>query len=242
MRAALCVLLLMLAGCSSPAEPTTCAPDRASIGGGEFCLATRDGWFLHGVEWNDDRPQVAVLVHGLNEDLHSYDALAQELAAAGWRVLAFDSRGHGASIHRADGTTSHAKDFAPEDFLAMERDLDAMQERIGRAPDLLVGASVGSSEALRWAAGTRTALVLLSPGAEYRGLDTADADVRHEGAAYFVASSEDLYAARSAETLDAHHAGPHALKLWDGKGHGTQILDDEGRADVLAWIAALGEA
>jgi pimeloyl-ACP methyl ester carboxylesterase len=208
-------------------------------GGDAFCAATSDGWLLQGAMWNIGNASApgALLVHGLNEDRHSYDALANGLAAKGWRVVAFDARGHGLSTHRTDGTTRALAQFGDADLLAMERDLDAMQP-IANAT-VLVGASVGANEALRFAAGDPnvTAVALLSAGDSYRGLDATGAASRFGGSILFLASQDDSYAAQSARDLAARHPGAHEVDVIAGSAHGTNLLQDPTVLGALeAWV------
>lgn len=219
---------LTLAGCAAGPAADPCA------GVAGECFAS-DGWALHASSWSaTDAPRPwALLVHGLNEDRHPFDALAAQLEAAGWRVLSFDSRGHGESVNL--GTLPGFRDA---DFLAMERDLDAAAVHLRAPPRLLVGASLGANEALRYAAraDANATLVLLSPGLDYRGLTTQDAAAAHEGRALFTASDEDAYAAQSARSLTTIHRGVDEVRLWSGKGHGSGLLDDETRAFILSWL------
>lgn len=62
-------------------------------------LYTRDDVPLHLRRWSAGRPAhgVVLLVHGLGEHIGRYDALAEQLNAAGWHVAGYDQRGHGAS-------------------------------------------------------------------------------------------------------------------------------------------------
>jgi len=226
--------VLALGGCASRA-PATCAPKL------DLCFVTDDGWVLQAAASGDaNATRWALLVHGLNEDHHSYDKLAADLAAKGWRVVALDSRGHGASTTRADGSTRTLQSFGADDFLAMEHDITAVEAKLGK-PALLVGASVGANEAMR--EGTRldplVAVVMLSPGLDYHGIQPGAADAAHAGRAYFTASEEDGYAASSARLLSQQHPGPHELRIWSGKGHGTNLLDNETRAVLVAWADAV---
>ena len=50
-------------------------------------------------EWGDEDAPPLLLVHGGMDFARTYDAFAPRLAAAGWRVVAWDARGHGDSAH-----------------------------------------------------------------------------------------------------------------------------------------------
>lgn len=233
-------MALLLSGCASPAPAPACVPAAIDRGGGEaVCVVTSDGWILQGATWNGNATTAPgiVLVHGLNEDRHSYDKLANDLAAQGDRVLAFDSRGHGLSTHRTDGSTRTLAEFDDADFLAMERDVDAVAPRIH--PQIVLGASVGANEALRRAvadAGVREA-VLLSAGDSYRGIDATGAAAAFRGPILFMASQGDAYAARSAQDLAARHPGENTVDVVPGSAHGTNLLADPTYlAAVESWI------
>jgi len=52
-------------------------------------------------EWGDEAAPPLFLVHGGFDFARTYDVFAPLLAAAGWRVIAWDQRGHGDSEHAA---------------------------------------------------------------------------------------------------------------------------------------------
>lgn len=225
-------LALLAPGC---ATSTPCPLVASSPGAVPFCVLTSDGWAIVGVQWNANATRSVVLVHGLNEDHHSYDAFATELAAQGWRVLAYDSRGLGQSTNQGI-----YRNFSAEAFQHMDRDLDAVRTLLPVAPRALVGASVGSSEVLRWSdrVDRGVPLVLLSPGLGYQNIPISEANADHTGRALFFASSGDAYSTRSVEQLAPKHPGPKDVRLIDGVLHGTQILQaDAERAFVEAWLA-----
>lgn len=234
------LFLFLMAGCAHPTEPVGCIPTATSPGATSTCFSTDDGWIIQAAEWKPglDNASLIFLVHGLNEDHRSYDALAADLAAAHWRVLAFDSRGHGASTLRTDGRSERVTEFRADDYRNMERDIAGAEAHVGEVPDFLLGASIGANEALRYAADQPAPpdVILLSPGLDYHGVTTTDPNARHHGAAYFAASTEDAYAADSARALHDAHPEPAELKLWTGKGHGTQMLDADGRRHVEDWL------
>ena len=50
-------------------------------------------------EWGEEDAPPLLLVHGGMDFARTYDMFAPRLAAAGWRVVAWDARGHGDSAH-----------------------------------------------------------------------------------------------------------------------------------------------
>jgi pimeloyl-ACP methyl ester carboxylesterase len=82
------------AAMSSGGFPGAVAPERqyrVDVGG--LCLAVH--------EWGDAAAQPLFLVHGGFDFARTFEVFAPKLAAAGWRVIAWDQRGHGDSDHAA---------------------------------------------------------------------------------------------------------------------------------------------
>ena len=120
--------------------------------------------------YRDYRPEdadapVVVLLHGAMCRGASWDRLARQLCAAGYRVLAPDQRGHGRSSKPPATATSYDRDAYVGD---LERFLDALAvERCA-----LIGHSTGALNALVYAARhpERVAALLLEEhGVEPRG-------------------------------------------------------------------------
>jgi pimeloyl-ACP methyl ester carboxylesterase len=82
-----------------------------------------------------------LLLHGITDSLHTYDAVAPTLAADGYRVFAIDHRGHGRS--------SPASSYDLHDYAADA--VAVIYELIGEAP-VIVGHSLGGLVALYIAA------------------------------------------------------------------------------------------
>lgn len=93
---------------------------------------------LHRLTWGAEGP-VVVLVHGLTGRASHWSEVAQRLTAAGYRVVAPDLRGHGAS--------PRAESYTLEEHTA---DLADLLEATG--PAHLVGHSLGAALAWRVAA------------------------------------------------------------------------------------------
>lgn len=88
---------------------------------------------------------VVILLHGFygDADLNWFQpGIAQKIAAAGYRVIAPDLRGHGASPFEA------APENWPSDAVA--RDQIALVAHLGEAPHATVGYSMGAISALRF--------------------------------------------------------------------------------------------
>jgi dienelactone hydrolase len=91
---------------------------------------------------------------------------------------------------------------------------------------VLVGASYGCSVSLLSAPeveGVR-ALVLLSPGTNYFGVDVLAAASRFAGPLLVVAADDDRGAAESARIIAARHQGPDDLEIYRSGGHGTRLF------------------
>jgi dienelactone hydrolase len=126
---------------------------------------------------------IVILLHMYRSDRTAFAPLITPLHEAGFAVLAIDLRGHGESATTETRDAVHRRD--PEIFRRMQADVRGaydwlvQQSNSDRARFALVGASVGASIALQYAAKDRSvdAVVCLSPGLNYMGLDSAG-DVR----------------------------------------------------------------
>lgn len=125
-----------------------------------------------------DAPMV-ILLHMYKSDRMAWEPLVAPLHDAGLAVLALDLRGHGESATTETRERVETRDTTV--FRDMQHDLRgaydwlAAQPGIDRARFALIGASVGCSVALQYAAKDRSvdAIVCLSPGLNYLGLDSA---------------------------------------------------------------------
>ena len=116
-----------LGGMSSGEFPGAVAPARQyKIDVGGLGLA------IH--EWGDEAGQPLFLVHGGFDFSRTYEVFAPKLAAAGWRVLAWDQRGHGDSDH----APLYGWDADIRDAMAV---MDAVTQR----PAPVIGHSKGGS-------------------------------------------------------------------------------------------------
>ena len=89
--------------------------------------------------WGDPGAPLVVLLHGGGQTRHAWKGTGLQLAAAGYRVAAYDARGHGDSDWAPDG------DY---DYPALARDLRDVISGLGAKRAALVGASLGGGTSL----------------------------------------------------------------------------------------------
>jgi pimeloyl-ACP methyl ester carboxylesterase len=149
---------------------------------------------------------VLVMLHGLGSTRGEWAPLVRQAAGRGWGALAFDLRGHGRSRGTLAGKTvdyeepKNGRDPAfweifPAD---LERVIAALEKNTGTAHGqiVLVGASLGANVALDVASRLKgfRALVLLSPGLEYAGINAEGPMAALATPTLLIAAEPDLYA------------------------------------------------
>jgi pimeloyl-ACP methyl ester carboxylesterase len=220
-------LALLLAAGAGEAEKQTPLP---------VSFETSDGFVLKGdlTSGADAKAPVAILLHMYRSNRSAWAPLVPDLAAAGFTVLAIDQRAHGESKQRR-GETVDVASVSRAAFAKLVRngvrDVEAAVRYLagqGLATDriVLIGASYGCSVSLLSAgevAGVR-ALVLLSPGTNYFGIDVVEAAGRFPGPLLIVAAEDDRDAVENARTLAGRHQGKDDLEIYSSGGHGTRLF------------------
>lgn len=126
---------------------------------------------------------VAILIHMYPADRASWKPLVPGLLESGFAVLAYDIRGHGESVQPKEMNLKKKYDGREtEHFNNAWRDAAAAKQWLAKQPGcdtsriVLVGASIGCSVSLDY--GSRDddvkAIVCLSPGTNYFGVDSLD--------------------------------------------------------------------
>jgi pimeloyl-ACP methyl ester carboxylesterase len=128
-----------------------------------------------------ERAPVAILVHMYPADRTSWEPLVPHLRKAGFAVLAYDIRGTGGSIEPADKNLQKMyKDQDPALFKDAWKDAEAAKKWLSTKPECdvnkiaMIGASIGCSISLEYGSrdGAVRAIVCLSPGTDYFGVDS----------------------------------------------------------------------
>lgn len=175
------------------------------------------------------RAPVVLLIHDLGSNAGAWEPVTLPLHQAEFAILAVDLRGHADS-----GTTDTREAVRSRDaqiLRDMQNDIygayDWLAERsdIDRARVAVVGAGLGSSVALQYAARDRSvdALVCLSPGLDHPGLDPAGDLGQITGRSVLLVGTENerdaLY------TLKQRGDGHVRVRLCkDQRKHGTDLL------------------
>jgi pimeloyl-ACP methyl ester carboxylesterase len=191
---------------------------------------TADGLRLAGVLLGKGSTGV-VLAHQLRSDLCEWMPFARVLASMGFRVLAFDFRGYGASSPRAGRLSKDA------DVVAAARALRAQ----GVRDVALVGGSMGGTAVLTAGAELRVpprAVVGLSSPAEFAGMNATAAVAKTTAPLLLVVSRDDADFVPDQHTLFQASTSPDKrLELLPGREHGAAILSRRSaRALVLAFL------
>ena len=180
----------------------------------------------------DARPApMAILLHMYRSNRHAFEPLIGPLHEAGFAILAIDMRGHGDSA--TPELEQRVRQRDTQVFLDMVQDVRAAYDFLGgrkgevdRARFALVGASVGCSVALHYAARDRSvdAIVCLSPGLNYLGIDSGKDIAQIRGRRILLVSPESER--KSSETL-ARLAGDKPgvkVRIVPGRHHGTRMF------------------
>ena len=170
-------------------------------------------------------PVGVILAHMRPADQTSWFPFATLLASTGkFTVLTFDFRGFGEST-------------GEKEFDRLDTDLIAAYEylagKIGIQKIFLVGASMGGTVSLVVGGRVRVAgVVSISSPAQFQTLDALHAVEGISAPKLFVASKDDVPAARSEEQFWANALDPKEQEIYDGDAHGTYILDGPHRDEV----------
>lgn len=174
-------------------------------------------------------------LHMMPETKESWTELAQLLSAQGMHVLAIDERGHGESVWRGNDQLDH-KQFSDTEQQAKRFDVDAalnwMQTRgVELSQVTMLGASIGANLSLDTLVRFPQipSAVLLSPGQDYRGVqtDAAITKLKPHQRVLLVASSDDQYSFETITRLDQLAQIPHETWRLDNAGHGTHMFTAE---------------
>lgn len=235
--------LISIPGCSGAPIERDDERDRVAF-------STTDGFALRATmhRVSDVSPPGLILVHSLGADRARWVRFADSAARSGYMSIAYDIRGHGESRQRKGEPVSF-RSFSASDWKAAVADIAAAKKVLleaGASPEniAIVGASIGANLALLYAVGDPQiqAVVLLSPGEEYRGLASEPPmKIFRERPVLVMAAEGDTYSAASSAKLKELSPGFSELRIYPGSAHGTDLLDAQADAtgQILLWLEAI---
>ena len=217
---------LLLAACPGGDESAT-APVYHEAARVEI-IETSDGLRLDARHFPAAGEHLVILLHMYPADQTSWFDFATELQERGVDALTFDFRGYGVSEGEKDPGVADL-DVSAALALAHERGF----ERV-----VLIGASMGGTAAIVVAAAEPVdGVVALSAPAAMAELDAASVIGNVEAPITLVAANEDLSGAESLRDLAALAGlGDHDVLMMGGRAHGTELLEEPGRATVRGWL------
>lgn len=190
-----------------------------------------------------------ILLHGLGSNKEEWETFGKKLARQGNGVFLYDARGHHESNHLITGETISYQSWQSagpgSPWNAMPSDLasavNLLRKKYGLPGTRIAvgGASLGANVALLYASehANVPAVILLSPGMEYAGIQTAAAIKTYRGRPVFMAASpNDLYAYSSVRQLADLDSGPSCRVVEGKSGHGVNMLDEEFTKTLLDWM------
>jgi pimeloyl-ACP methyl ester carboxylesterase len=250
-----CGNLLHLAGTTYAQSQTNNIRETA---GQKVSFLTDDGVLIAGTYYSPSLShQMAptnaiILLHMLGRDRNDWNTFASELSnrSNGFAVLSIDLRGHGESINQ-NGKTISFQSFTPDDFNKMVLDVKAAkqflvtQKSINPTNIAIVGASIGANVGLKYAASDPSikAVVLLSPGLNYKGVTTSDSIRKYANPVYIATAGRDPIAGSDPQTLCSMiHCDNHLKVYQNSNSHGTDMFSDSSLNPsldnlIISWLA-----
>ncbi|MCX7804959.1 MAG: alpha/beta hydrolase [Planctomycetota bacterium] len=246
------------AGGKSPPVPAGVRTEDVDIRGEASGFLLRGTvWFPAGVAEGRKAPAV-ILLHMMNHDRSTWRDLAGRLAERGVWVLACDAPGHGESTRGLDGRRKGKwKDFASNqafwknfyaDMPAVKAALAAKGADVGNLA--VCGASIGANWAMVMCADDPDikAAVALSPGRNYRGIETYGPAARIRKPLLVACSKGDddpdagprIAELAGCAKSEGDLRGEKVFRQYPGSRHGTDLFEEDPRLpELLAeWITA----
>lgn len=204
-------------------------------------LMTKDGARIAANLYPAESPRGWIIFsHMMPAVKESWSDLAASFQSAGYESIAIDLRGHGESVsaklnYRNFSDAEHQKSIldleAAAEFLIKERKAAAYEVNF-------IGASIGANLSLQYISEHpkfKTA-VLLSPGLNYRGIETEllAKNLKAGQKVFFISAKEDVRsggnnnAEENQKLYDLTPAGAKKrIQIYETGGHGMDILENQ---------------
>lgn len=207
--------------------------------GEDISFVTSDGIKIAATLYKAENPSKTgiILLHMRAKSRADWEDFALKLNSAGFDALAIDFRGHG------DSGGTRVDQFSNQDYQNLSLDVAAAYKYLkSKEPSTniaLIGASIGANVALNYAVqNTNTvAVVLLSPGLDYKGLKTDETSKQTSKPVFLATSSDDPQSYDGLETWKANIKNLELVTYTDA-GHGTNMFDPhpELTDKIINWL------
>lgn len=187
-----------------------------------------------------------MLLHMTGRNMNDWNTIIPELTKH-FSVLAIDFRGHGQSKAQ-EGYALDYRDFTNNDWKNLTKDVNAAYAYLKRSIKSsnilagIIGASIGANVAANFASEQPEikALVLLSPGLDYYGIEIAHSLNQYKGKTLILASMEDAYSFQSSKSLARNSKSDIEFRSFKGAYHGNRILNNshDAKSMVIEWLKA----
>lgn len=192
---------------------------------------TSDGVILVGDLYaQKQKSPTVIMLHMLRHSRQAFQPIIAPLLDHGFTIVNMDLRGHGDSIYKTDKSTINNKNFGPADWLRLPQDAQTVMADLPRLPGVdgekvaIIGSSIGANTAAIVAGDPHVkALVLLSPGDDYHGLQPEKYLRGLAKPVLIFAGKGDQYSADSVEKW-AKLGGKFQVKVLDTSAHGNDLL------------------
>lgn len=181
---------------------------------------------------------LVILLPGLNRDYTAWGDLPATLVKAGYAVFAMDLRGQGKSTRTTSGRRLTWRLFTKEEWRLLPKDVTEVIRYFQKSEDYpavdgkhlaLVGEKLGANVAV-YAASENTeilkALVVVSPGLDYKGLMPSQVILDVKSPVLLLTSQDDDYSNQSTHGLYNWITGPKTLLEYGRIGDGAEMLQN----------------
>jgi pimeloyl-ACP methyl ester carboxylesterase len=203
-------------------------------------------------EYQGPKYPLIILLHGLNRDHLAWSDLPATLTQAGYAVFALDLRGHGKSTVTTWKRRVSWRLLQPEQWKNLHRDITQVIQYFKKGEDYpevdgsqvaLIGEKLGANVATFVGKNSTDvkALVLLSPGIEFKGID-ASRGLLEYGNPTLILSNHDFKESHSqAQHLYNWITGPKTLQVYEKIGEGAEMLGNQPGVglQIEAWLSKI---
>jgi len=223
------------------------AVNAAAIKPQREALQTSDGVILVGDLYaQKQKSPTVIMLHMLGRSRQAFQPLIAPLLAQGLTIINIDLRGHGESIYRKDKSEISYKNFAASDWAKLPSDAQTVIADAQKLPGVdgaklaIIGSSIGANTAAMVSGDSHLkALVLLSPGQNYHGLQPEKYLKGLEKPVLMFAGKGDQDSARAVQQWQKLGT-KFKVELLDTQAHGNDLLTQ--RNNVIAEITAFLQA